>query len=781
MLKINIKNNKTNPTGNKEGKVNILLIAVILSIIIAILAIACVNSIYKKVKDQLPSVSQLENIEPSLITRIYSADDTLLKEFYTERRIWRTFDQIPPVVYNAVISIEDKRFWHHWGMNIYTLPDIAVKTILFRKNMRGGSTLTQQLARNLYTTIGHERSLGRKIKELFTAFQIEKTYTKKDILVFYLNQVCMGGGAYGFQAAAQKYFGKDDLRDLTIGEAASLAAIIQRPEYYRPDNHPENLVKRRNLVLLSMHRDGFISGKDYTKAVAEQLNIIRTPEKAGKAPYFVETIRQYLEREYGANILYTGGLTVKTTLNYKCQRKAEALSQAWLDTLQVSLDNKFIYELQLVKRFKAPRDSIKAHIEEYAARVDTLFENVYSETETEVDSSGQTVKKLLRKALPDSMHYRKMQIAFAMIDNNTGCIQMLIGGRNFEDSKFNRVTQAYRQPGSAFKPFIYTAAIDNGYTPAYTMLDQAFSIKDPVQGEWRPENYDREFRGLITLRKALALSINTIAIKLQQKVGTNTVINYAVNMGLSPSHLPPVPSLAIGSCDATPLAMISAYSAFPSHGVRIEPFSIDMIYNRDMSVLNSHHTIHHNVLNPRTAYIMTSMLRSVVLSGTAYGAYLQGITWPAAGKTGTTNDYTDAWFIGFTANQTCGLWTGIDEKRSLGNGRTGANSALPVWTAFMMYLHDSLRVPAPEFDMPDGIITKKICKVSYMLAGEKCDSTYDEVFAIGTEPDLCTQDHDVKRAFKENKIDPFGTRSRKEQSPQDSTTGKKKKQNIYLM
>jgi penicillin-binding protein 1A len=252
-------------------------------------------------------------------------------------------------------------------------------------------------------------------------------------------------------------------------------------------------------------------------------------------------------------------------------------------------------------------------------------------------------------------------------------------------------------------------------------------------------------------------------------------------MGLSAAHMAPVPSLAIGSCEAIPLALFSAYSAFPAGGVRTEPFCIDTIYDRTMSVLISHHPVRHNALNSRTAYMMTSMLRSVVLAGTAFNAYLRGITWPVAGKTGTTNEYTDAWFVGFTALQTCGLWTGIDEKRSLGPGRTGAGAALPLWTDFMLWLHDSCKVPAPEFAMPGGITTKKVCKVSYLLAGDRCDSTYDEVFVIGTEPEVCTQNHEVKREFRENKMDPFGTRNNNRAPPQDSAAGPKKKKSIYLM
>ncbi|MFH0922356.1 MAG: PBP1A family penicillin-binding protein [Fibrobacterota bacterium] len=760
----------------------VLIIAVVLSVLSGGLIGGGIYFTYTKIKDGLPSISQLENIEPSLITRVYSADDTLLMEFFTERRICRSFDEIPPYVYNAVIAMEDKRFWHHWGVNIYTYPDIFIKAVLFQKGMRGGSTLTQQLARNLYSSIGYKRNLFRKVKELFTAFQIERKYTKKDILQFYLNQVYMGAGAYGFQAAAQKFFGKNLLSDLTVAEAATLAAIIQRPEYYRPDIRPEAVVKRRNLVLRAMYGDGYIGKADYVRAVGEALAVVPRVDKGGKAAYFTEYVRQYLEKHYGANVLYTSGLTVRTTLNYRWQKKAEDLCLAWIDSLQQSLNRKFCAELGLVRRFKLPKDTLLAHIEEYPAQVEPLFHNVYAEHDSVIDSTGQKVPKILKPALNDSLRYRKVQIAFAVLDNKTGAIQAMIGGRNYEESKFNRVTQGYRQPGSAFKPFIYTAAIDNGYSPASTMLDQAFSIKDPVQVEWRPENYDREFRGEMTLRRALALSINTIAIKLQQKVGTHTVVNYAVNMGLDRGHLVPVPSLAIGACESTPLRLFSAYSAFPNKGVRAEPFGIEKILDRDQNTVEEHSPVLHSVLNPNTAYIMTSMLRSVVTAGTAIAACMAGVNFPSGGKTGTTNEYTDCWFVGFTPLITCGVWTGLDEKRSLGSGRTGANTALPVWTDFMLYLYDSLGLPRVEFDRPDGVMTQKICKISYKIASVPCDSTYEDVFIIGTEPPVCDQDHSVHREFNDNKIDPFGSTDKRAPSrpPGNGTTDPKKKR-VFMM
>jgi penicillin-binding protein 1A len=774
------KNLPAMPSPRMDFK-KIIIYTAILSLGLILLGSASIMLLYLSMKKDLPSVEQLENIEPSLITKVYSADDTLLKEFYTERRIWRTLDEIPPFVYNAVISIEDKRFWQHWGMNVYTLPDIFIKTIFFSKSMRGGSTLTQQLARNLYASIGRRRSIVRKIKELFTAMQIEKTYTKSDILQFYINQVYMGGGAYGFQAAAQKFFGKNTLNDLTVAEAAVLAAVIQRPEFFRPDLRPENTIKRRDLVLKSMVGDGHITDEEFNAAVAETLAIAEFSEKSGKAPYFVEHVRRSLEKKYGAKTLYTSGYTVRTTLNYMYQKKAEEICFQWLDSLQRYLNRKFIRELGLVKRFRMPQESIAVHLDSFSVELDTLFKNVYSDVETELDSAGMTVKKLLRPALHDSLKYRKVQVAMATLDNKTGAVLTMVGGRNFEESKFNRVTQAFRQPGSAFKPFIYTAAMDNNYTPASIMLDQAFSLKDPIKGEWRPNNYTREFLGEVTLRHALALSVNTIAIKLQQKVGTATVINYAVNMGLSRKHLSPVPSLAIGACEATPLSLFSAYSAFANGGIRVEPYAIEEIYDRDENLVEKNYPVMHNVLNPKTAYIMVSLLRSVVTGGTAIKSYSKGVKWPAGGKTGTTNDYTDAWFVGFTPLITCGVWTGVDEKRSLGYGRTGSYGALPIWTDFMLYVYDSLKaLKKQDFPSPGGIFYQKICRVSHKIAREDCDSIYHEIFIIGTEPDVCTDDHSVKRQYDENTIDPFGSHQRR--SPTEPNGEKKKKrQKIFMM
>ncbi|OGS37490.1 MAG: hypothetical protein A2293_12605 [Elusimicrobia bacterium RIFOXYB2_FULL_49_7] len=738
--------------------------------------------VYSHLKKELPSIEQLENIEPNLITRIYSEDGVLLKEFFTERRIWRRLDEMPPHVYQAVISIEDKRFWHHWGMNVYAIPAILSEAATSGRSLRGGSTLTQQLARNLYASIGSERSYIRKIKELFTAFQIEKTYTKEDVLQFYLNQVYMGGGAYGFQAAAQKYFNKSTLTALTLAEAATLAAIIQRPEYYRPDVNSEHVLKRRNLVLSEMHQDGLITSKAYRQAVSQPVVTVEQEEKAGKAPYFVEMVRSYLEKQYGAKALYGSGYTIRTTLNDNLQERAESLATIYLDSLQYSLDAKFINEMGLRKKTRLSMDSLRANLPFHIKQTAHLFSPLYSATETQTDSTGKIVKKLVREALPDSMKYRKIQIALAILDNKSGAIRALIGGRNYEESKFNRVTQAFRQPGSAFKPFIYTAAIDNGYTASTIMLDQAFSIPDPILGEWRPENYNREFRGEITLRRALASSINTVAIKLQQKVGTVTVINYAVNMGLDRKHLSAVPSLAIGSCEAIPLSLFSAYSAIPNGGVRADPFFINDIYDRQENLVEAHYTVLHNVLNPRTAYVMTSMLHSVVSSGTAISAYAKGVNFPAGGKTGTTNDYTDAWFVGFTPDLTCGVWVGSDEKRSLGEGRTGSSAALPLWTDCILYAYDSLTLfQKRDFDIPQGVTFQRVCKVSWMLAGEKCDSVMDEVFVVGTEPPLCNRDHSVQRQDNGSRLDPFGTRRgpRPSSLPLDST--QKKKQKLFMM
>jgi penicillin-binding protein 1A len=719
-------------------KIFSFLAALAASLIIVLCVVLVVNKIYSGMKPEMPSIEQLEKIEPSLVTKVFSADDTLLMEFFTERRIWRSFDEIPPIVCNAVTSIEDKRFWKHWGMNIYAWPGIIFSYIASGKKMRGGSTLTQQLARNIYSTIGMERSATRKIKELFTAFQIERTYTKQDIMEFYINQVCMGGGSYGFQAAAQKYFGKNKLTDLTIAEAATLAAVIQRPEFYRPDLRPENSIKRRNLVLLNLRQDGHISKAEYNEAVSTPINVIEARDKKGKAPYFTEHVRQYLEKTFGAEGLYTGGYKVKTTVNYRGQKVAEMVADSLVRDFQHQLDMRFIATLGLVKKLKMPAESLLKDMPRYADMFDTFFIDKVSKTDSAYDEEGIMRPKLLRKALPDSLRYRRVQIAFVALSNKTGAILSMIGGRDFDETKFNRAVQAYRQPGSAFKPFIYTVAIDQGIPPTEQILDQPFAIRDPVQGEWQPHNYDKDYRGFITIRKALAISVNTVAIKLQQKVGTKAVIDLAANMGLSRKHMQEVPSLAIGSCEAIPLSLVSAYSVFPNGGVRATPYFIDTIWDRNGTVIEARRPISNSVLRPATARVMTSMLQSVIQGGTAYSAYTQGVTWPAGGKTGTTNNYTDTWFIGFDSEITSGAWIGLDEKKSIGDGRTGANTTLPLWIRYMMFAKDSIGSPRTDFEIPSGVTNRIICKSTLKVANKRCDTTYFEYFLSGTEPDTCT-------------------------------------------
>ncbi|MBL8025692.1 MAG: PBP1A family penicillin-binding protein [Fibrobacteres bacterium] len=715
-----------------------VLIALAISVTILIIAVIAVNKIYDGLKPGMPSIAQLEKIEPNLITRVYSADDSLLMEFYTERRIWRSFNDIPPHVYNAVTSIEDKRYWKHWGMNIYAWPGIVAGYAVAGKKMRGGSTLTQQLARNIYASIGMDRSLIRKIKELFTAFQIERTYTKQDIMEFYINQVCMGGGAYGFQAAAQKFFGKNKLTDLTVAEAATLAAVIQRPEFYRPDIHPENALRRRNLVLMNMKQDGHITKDEYKKAIATPIKTVAAKDKKGKAPYFTEYVRQYLEKTYGAEGLYTGGYKVKTTVNYKGQKVAEAVADSLVNVFQQQADRRFIAIMGLTKRLGLPADTLLKDMPRYAAMIDTLFGNRYSKTEMEPDENGEMKPKLIKKGYPDSLRYRRVQVAFVALNNKTGAILSMIGGRDFDESKFNRAVQAYRQPGSAFKPFIYTVAIDQGIPPTEQILDQPFAIRDPVQGEWQPHNYDNEYRGFITLRKGLALSVNTVAIKLQQKVGTRAVVDLAARMGLDGKHMQEVPSLAIGSCEAIPIDLISAYSIFPNGGVRATPYAIDTIWDRNGTIVEAHRPISNSVLRPATARVMTSVLQAVVQSGTAFPAYAQGVNWPAGGKTGTTNNYTDTWFIGFDSEITSGAWIGFDEKRPLGEGRTGANTTLPLWIRYMLFAKDTIGAPRTDFAMPSGVSHRRICKRSYKAASSGCDTCYSEYFLSGTEPDTCT-------------------------------------------
>ncbi len=639
----------------------------------------------------LPSLTELENIDPALVTRVYSEDGELIHELYKFNRVYIPNEKIPDHTIQALLSTEDRRFYSHWGIDAKRIPKVIfidLTTLSFRQ---GFSTITMQLARNLY--FGFHKTMSRKLREIITAIQIERTYSKPEILEMYLNQAYFGHGVYGIQAAAKKYFDKD-VADLTIEESATLIPLLNLPAYYSPINHPDRSLSRRNFVLRNMVVTGALTESQYDSLSQLPLQIKEFQLESKIAPYFTEYVRQQLQvigDSLGVNI-FEDGLNVYTTLNTRVQTAVDSAVYLHLPELQARAEKKL---LPLKKKLDLP-------------------DSVFAEKS-------------------------KVQIAFVVINHQNGHIMAMVGGRDFTESKFNRAVQAKRQPGSAFKPFLYTAAIDNGYTTVDKFLNQPVVVINPDGSRWDPENYSKTFGGLTTVREALANSINLVAVRLIQEITPATVVDYAHKMGIS-TPLRPFPTLALGSSEVIPIELVSAFGIFANQGVRVEPISISSIEDRYGNVIYKTSTHRNEVLSKATAFIMTSMLESVVNAGTGGSLrWKYGFNKPAAGKTGTTNDFTDAWFVGFTPALTAGVWVGFDDPQlSLGRGESGAVAALPIWAEFINRVYKSIKIPDETFQQPTDVISLQVCEESGELATNYCPKILNEVFNVKYHPtEMC--------------------------------------------
>ena len=655
----------------------------------------------------LPQVDALEAYRPSSVTEIYDDHNRVVGSFALQRRVVASYDDFPSVLRDALVSIEDKDFYRHSGVNFWRIVGAAYRDIESGGRVQGASTLTMQLARNLF--LSPDRSFHRKVQETMLAIQIERHFTKPQIFTLYANQIFLGHGVYGFEAASEFYFSKP-ARKLTLDEAALLAGLPKGPGVYSPINHPDRAVKRRNLVINAMLEDGKITAAQAADARNAPLVLHLAHDPNSLAPYFVEEIRRYLESKYGADQVHEGGLKVYTSLDVDLQKAA---NQAVLDGLAAyerrhgwkgHLDNVSDQGITLEKYSHPDWDDepevggyVHALVTAAGPGIATLKFGRYTAALAQADVAwtGQKIANILKTG---DICYVKIlalgangaakvsleqdsgaQGALLALDNNTGGIKALVGGRDFNDSKFDRTTQALRQVGSSFKPYVYTTVIDQGATPDDTILDEPVSFETP-SGPYSPHNYDDKFEGIITLRRALAQSRNIPALKLANKVGIKEVINYAERFGIT-AKLPPYLPVALGSAEITLLEQTSAYSVFPNDGVRVIPRYITRVTDYEGRVLEEDFPEVKDVISERTARIMTSMLREVVLHGTGIAA--SRLPFPVAGKTGTTNDFTDAWFVGFSPTMTCGVWVGYDEKKSLGAKETGAHAALPMWMNFM--------------------------------------------------------------------------------------------------
>ncbi len=637
-----------------------------ISLMVGAILLGAVAGAFLSLTSDLPQIRSLESFKPSAVTRIYSADRVLLAELFAERRDPVPLNVIPQHLIDAIIATEDRNFYRHSGVDLKGILRAVIKDIWAREFVEGASTITQQLTKTLFLT--PQKTLIRKLKEAVLAFQLERRYTKDEILGFYLNQVYFGSGAYGVESAARIFFGKS-VDALTLPECALIAGMPKAPSVYSPLVNRSRATARRNLVLKQMKKNGIISDADYRNALAAPVRVSEGRRKALKAPYFVEYIKPLLETTTGSTRLYQEGLVVTTTLSYRLQKAAEA---AVADGL-----------LQLEKRMK---------------------------------QRGE------KNPLPQS--------ALIALDISTGGIMAMVGGRDFFRSAFNRAVSARRQPGSAFKPVAFALAVERDFPQNRMLLDAPVAFRGAVRGkDWQPSNFSRTFKGELTLRKALALSQNIPAVRLIEMLGPSAVAKFAHQLGID-SPLDQNLTLVLGASGVTLMELTAAYAVFPNRGEWVAPFGVVEIMDRSGRILWRAQPKKRVVMSRSGAAIVTNMLEAVIQEGT--GRKAQILDRPVAGKTGTTNDFRDALFIGFSPGIATGVWVGQDNYRTLGRGETGARAALPIWIEFMQTALSDM--PLQYFDIPDDIVSIRMDPETGTAVSRDAPRGVSAFFKKGTEP-----------------------------------------------
>ena len=744
----------------------------IAALFVAAALLGTVSGVLFAYSDDLPEVSALDDYSPNTITRVLGKDGQLVGEFAVERRVVIHYNDIAPNLRNAIVAAEDAGFFEHSGFSISRMVLALVRDVATRGRSPGGSTITQQLTRALFAdeigfAIGN-RSWERKIKETLVAMRIEKRYTKEEIFTFYANQIYYGHGAYGVEAASKLYFNKS-AKQVNLEEAATLAGIIQSNVRQSPFVNPEATMRRRNYALERMASEGFITREE--AEAAKDKPIVVAGDPAGDrsvAPYFLEEVRKYLEAKYGAKALYENGLTVRTGLDLRLQQAANRAVDRGLRRVDKRRgfrrpQRNVIAEGHTVDGVKIDRWSrriaagdvvpaVVRWVEGNIARVrigDLAGElNAASLArwprrpslaslkagdliDVEIVSIDGNLATLLLEQTPI------IEGALVAVDNRSGQILAMVGGYSFSRSKFNRATQAYRQMGSTVKPILYTAAIDRGLTPTTILVDEPTTFDAGVgQPPYSPGNYDRKFLGTMTLRYALEQSRNIPAVKVIDMLGPSQVASYAKRFGFTQDFRPFL-SMALGAQEVTLLELTSAFSAFPNHGIRMEPYLAQAITDRDGSLLEERRPQPRDAIRADTAFVLTNLMQGVVQRGT--GAAANSLNWTLAGKTGTVDDYTDAWFVGFVPDITVGVWLGHDEKKPLGPGETGTTAAVPMWIDFMkeyldVYHPDRVKGERPAFEPPGNIIFMPVDRHTGEPTSADADGSVNEAFISGTQP-----------------------------------------------
>ena len=725
----------------------------------------------------LPKISSLKDYHPSVITTVLSDDNQKIAEFYKERRIVVPLKDIPKQLQQAFIAAEDARFYKHQGIDLISIMRAFFKNLEAGTIVQGGSTITQQVTKSFLLT--PERSYKRKIKEAILAYRIDKIFSKEDILYLYLNQIYLGHGAYGVEAAAENYFGKS-VNELNLAECAILAGLPQAPSRYSPFHYPEKAKQRQIYVLNRMVSEGYITDLQASEAINTELDIQpRRNWYLEKVPVYTEDIRRYVEKKYGEDALYTQGLKIYAAVNVGMQKAARTQIQEGLKALdrrqgyrgplqQLKTDEIESFSQQIEKEQalhplapgvvtkgvvididdKAGKVTVRMggqrgviaiddmrwarkpnpDVPYYQARLSRPSQALFLGDVIQVEAKEHDPKTDLWKLSLDQTP--AAQAALLCIEAGTGLVKVMIGGLDFTQSQFNRAIQSRRQPGSAFKPVIYAAALDKGYTPATVIIDSPIVLKDEEHDfTWKPKNYGKKFYGPTLLREALAKSRNVVTIKILQDIGIDYVIDYAQKLGIeSPLHRDL--SIALGSSGVSLLEIVQAYSIFANQGYLVQPAFITKIEDRNGNILEEMNPVRKKVIEESTAYIMTSLLEGVVKFGTA--RRIRALHRPVAGKTGTTNNLYDAWFVGYTPRYITGVWVGFDQERSLGAGETGSRAASPIWLGFMQEILKN--EPVRIFQVPEGVVFAKIDADTGKLPIPESKHTVFECFKEGTVP-----------------------------------------------
>ncbi len=715
----------------------------------------------------MPEIDKaLEDFVPKLVTHLQDRGGQTFRSYSRENRILLKEGEIPPLLHDATVAVEDANFYRHGGIDLKGVARALLKNYITGKRTEGASTITMQLARELFYT--RERTWKRKIEESFTAVHLEKQFSKQQILTMYVNLINYGHGNYSVEAAAQAYFNKT-VADLTLAEAATLAGIPQRPASHSPYNNKERTKKRRNVVLKRMLDEGYIDSQQYQEAIIQPILTAQRQRERQIGPYYAEEIRRYLAKTYGTDILYDRGLEVQTTLDRGIQRAAEYAVRQGLQKLDqrkgwrgpidhLEPGEEAIEDLALPS-WKSDEELIPGHWYrgivltsgaktaqvKIAGKVFELIPKGFRWTRKKRPKdllkpadvawfyfSPQADEELpLRLMLTQEP---ELEAAVVVLESATGAVRAMIGGWDYQRNEFNRATQARRQVGSAFKPFVYGAALENGFTAADTIFDGPVLFPGATEDDsYSPRNNKRKYHGIITLRRALERSVNVSAVKLLDLVGAQQVVDFARRCGMQ-SNLPPYPSLALGAADLTPLELAAAYAAIVNHGVFVEPYLIERILSRDGRVIEEHPPQAQKAMEPEVAYVLTRMLKGVVDHGTGHA--LANFDIDLGGKTGTTDRYSDAWFAGFTPRYTIVSWVGYDKNSSIGRGMTGAAAALPIWKLLIERgLEDGWLGSGETFRRPPGLVEVEIEPATGLRWSPEAEAKRKEIFVEGTEPE----------------------------------------------